>query len=107
MNAPAGGAPLGTIRWSAGPERVRRPIGADLPLDTLCPALALARAFSFSMDLMIENDGLKCYTSWNSRERVRVVYHIAVRVLASGERALFLLDSRGCPLFYPTLFVTS
>lgn len=56
---------------------------------------------------MVENDGLKCYTSWNSRERVRVVYHIAVRVLASGERALFLLDSRGCPLFYPTLFATS
>jgi hypothetical protein len=35
------------------------------------------------------------------------VYQIAVRVLASGERALFLLDSRGCPLFYPMLFATS
>lgn len=38
---------------------------------------------------------------------MRVVYQIAVRVLASGERALFLLDSRGCPLFYPTIFATS
>ncbi len=56
---------------------------------------------------MVENHELKCYTSENSRERVRIVYQIAVRVLASGERALFLLDSRGCPLFYPTLFVTS
>jgi hypothetical protein len=35
------------------------------------------------------------------------VYQIAIRVLASGERALFLLDGQGCPLFYPTLFTTS
>jgi integrase len=35
------------------------------------------------------------------------VYQTAIRVLASGERALFLLDGQGCPLFYPTLFTTS
>ncbi len=35
------------------------------------------------------------------------MYQIAIRVLASGERALFLLDGQGCPLFYPTLFTTS
>ncbi|WP_448096445.1 hypothetical protein [Luteibacter yeojuensis] len=35
------------------------------------------------------------------------MYQIAVRVLASGERALFLLDGQRCPPFYPTLFVTS
>lgn len=35
------------------------------------------------------------------------MYQTAVRVLASGERALFLLDGQGYPLFYPTLFTTS
>lgn len=32
---------------------------------------------------------------------------LSVRVLQSGERVPFLLDERGLPLFYPTLFETS
>lgn len=35
------------------------------------------------------------------------MYQVAIRVLTSGERALFVLDDRGCPLFYPTLFATA
>ena len=35
------------------------------------------------------------------------MYQIVFHVLVDGERSPFLLDDRGCPLFYPTLFATS
>lgn len=41
------------------------------------------------------------------RQKAHSVYQIAVRVLVDGERSPFLLDDRGCPLFYPMLFATS
>lgn len=35
------------------------------------------------------------------------MYRLAYRVLSGGERVPMLLDNRGLPLFYPTLFATS